>query len=154
MPVGSVNGDSPVKKASAAGTVREASEEVSEIAKTKSFQAKMKTRIAAVNTPGAASGTITLRNAWNGRRPVDLGRLLEVPGDLAEEGDEDVDRQRQREGQVGDDQAQPGVVEAERPPHVEERADGRDRREHRDRQRAGEDQRACRGIRAGRSRRR
>ena len=45
------------------GTVRDASVEVSEIAKTKSFQEKMKTRIAAVNTPGAASGTITLRKA-------------------------------------------------------------------------------------------
>src|SRR5215218_2739085 len=74
------------------------------------------------------------------RRPVDLGRLLELPGDLPEEGDEDVDRQRQREGEVGDDQAEPGVVEPERPPHVEERADGGDRREHRDRQRPGEDQ--------------
>ena len=31
--------------------------------KTKSFQAKKKVRIAAVKTPGAASGTITLRNA-------------------------------------------------------------------------------------------
>ncbi len=29
----------------------------------------MKTRIAAVNIPGAASGTITLRNAWNGVAP-------------------------------------------------------------------------------------
>ena len=94
-PVGSVKVDSPVKKASAAGTVREASDEVSEIAKTKSFQQKMKTRIAAVKTPGAASGRITLRKAWNGRGAVDLGGLLEVPGDLAEEGDEDVDRQRQ-----------------------------------------------------------
>ena len=35
----------------------------------KSFQAKMKTRIAAVNMPGAASGTITLRNACNGVAP-------------------------------------------------------------------------------------
>ena len=69
LPVGSVNCESPVKNASAAGTVREASELVSEIAKRKSFQAKMKTRIAAVKTPGAASGTITLRNAWNGVAP-------------------------------------------------------------------------------------
>ena len=68
-PVGWVNEDSPVKKASAAGTVREASEEVSEIAKRKSFQAKMKTRIAAVKTPGAASGTITFVKAWNGVAP-------------------------------------------------------------------------------------
>ena len=29
----------------------------------------MKTRIAVVNTPGAASGTITLRKAWNGVAP-------------------------------------------------------------------------------------
>ena len=69
LPVGAVNCESPVKKASAAGTVREASLEVSEIANTKSFQQKMKTRIAAVNIPGAASGTITLRKAWNGVAP-------------------------------------------------------------------------------------
>jgi len=35
----------------------------------KSFHAKMKTRIAVVNTPGAASGTITFWNAWNGVAP-------------------------------------------------------------------------------------
>ena len=138
-----------MKKASAAGTVRDASEEVSEIANRKSFQAKMKTRIAAVKTPGAASGTITLRKAWNGRRPVDLGGLLEVPRDLPEEGDERVDRERQREGQVGDDQPRVGVVEAERAPHVEQRADRRDRREHRDRQGAGEDQRLAGELEAG-----
>src|SRR5688572_16532385 len=68
-PVGWVKVESPVKKASAAGTVREASDEVSEIAKRKSFQAKMKTRIAAVNMPGAASGTITLVKAWKGVAP-------------------------------------------------------------------------------------
>src|SRR6059036_2147917 len=38
------------------------------------------------------------------RGAVHLSRLLEVPGDLAEEGNEDVDRERQRERQVGDDQ--------------------------------------------------
>src|SRR5215208_1472070 len=65
LPVGAVKVDSPVKNASAAGTVRAASDEVRVIANRKSFQAKMKTRIAAVNTPGAASGTITLRKAWN-----------------------------------------------------------------------------------------
>ena len=35
----------------------------------KSFQAKMKTRIAVVNTPGAASGAMTFVNAWNGVAP-------------------------------------------------------------------------------------
>src|SRR4051812_2134213 len=68
-PVGSVKVDSPVKNASAAGTVRDESDEVSEIAKTKSFQQKMKTRIAAVKTPGAASGRITLVKAWYGVAP-------------------------------------------------------------------------------------
>ena len=43
--------------------------DVSEIAKRKSFQAKMNTRMAAVNIPGAASGAMTLRNAWNGVAP-------------------------------------------------------------------------------------
>ena len=61
-PVGDSNWLAPVKKASAAGTVRALSL-VSEIAKTKSFQAVKNTMIAVVNTPGAARGTITLRNA-------------------------------------------------------------------------------------------
>src|SRR6185312_3857612 len=62
-PVGSSNCDAPVKNDSAAGTVRDRSVEVSEMANRKSFQQKMKTRIAVVNRPGAASGAITRRNA-------------------------------------------------------------------------------------------
>jgi hypothetical protein len=69
LPVDAVNCESPVKKASAAGTVRAESDDVSVIAKTKSFQAKMKTRIAAVKTPGAASGRMILRNACHGVAP-------------------------------------------------------------------------------------
>ena len=46
------------------GAVRDASDEVSETANRKSFQQKMKTRMAVVTTPGAASGAITRRNAW------------------------------------------------------------------------------------------
>src|SRR5690606_16579863 len=61
-PVGCSNWLAPVKKASAAGTVL-AFSEVSEMAKTKSFQAVKNVMIAVVNTPGAARGTITLRNA-------------------------------------------------------------------------------------------
>src|ERR1044072_8344546 len=69
LPVGSVKDDSPVKKASEAGTVREASEEGSEIAKRKSFQGKMKTRIAAGKMPGAGRGAMTLVKAWKGVAP-------------------------------------------------------------------------------------
>src|SRR4029453_5394383 len=61
--------DAPVKNASAAGTVRERSVEVSAIANRKSFQQKKKVRMAVVNTPGAARGTITLRNACQGVAP-------------------------------------------------------------------------------------
>ncbi len=39
------------------------------MANRKSFQQKMNTRIAVVNTPGAASGAITLRNACAGVAP-------------------------------------------------------------------------------------
>jgi len=62
-PVGSSNCEAPVKKASAAGTGRDASVEVSEMPKTKSFQARKKAMIAVVKTPGTASGTMTLMNA-------------------------------------------------------------------------------------------
>src|SRR5919106_2030759 len=81
--------------------------------------------------------------------PIDLRCLLEVPGDLAEERHQDVDRQRQREGQVGDDQPRVGVVEPQGTPHVEQRPDRRDRRKDRQRQRPREDQRLTREIEAG-----
>src|SRR4051812_2828309 len=66
---GGLNGSAPTKYDIWAGTVREAVVEVSEIASTNSFHAKKKVRIAAVNTPGAASGTITLRKACQGVAP-------------------------------------------------------------------------------------
>src|SRR2546429_808089 len=68
-PVGCWNCDAPGNCEIAAGTVCACGVEVSETAKTKSFQAKMKTRIAVVKTPGAASGAMTLVNAWNGVAP-------------------------------------------------------------------------------------
>src|SRR3954454_21042671 len=69
VPVGDSKYEAPVKNWSAAGTVLDAFVDVSEIANRKSFQQKMNTRMAVVNTPGAASGAITLRNAWPGVAP-------------------------------------------------------------------------------------
>src|SRR5450432_978562 len=51
------------------------------------------------------------RLEWRG--PVDLGRLLELPGDLTEEGRQRVDAERQAEGDVGDDQPGPGVEQSQ-----------------------------------------
>src|SRR5438034_10576246 len=68
-PVGCWNCDAPGNCEIAAGTVCAAGVEVSDTAKTKSFQAKMNTRIAVVKTPGAASGAMTLVKAWNGVAP-------------------------------------------------------------------------------------
>src|SRR4051812_12478691 len=67
--VGSWNWDAPVKKARAAGTGRALLVDVSEIPNTKSFQQAKNARIAVVKTPGAASGTMTLRNACQGVAP-------------------------------------------------------------------------------------
>src|SRR3954454_19488441 len=67
--IGWSNCDAPVKKASVAGTVRAAGVLVNVLANRKSFQAKMKTRIAAVKVPGAASGRITFVKASNGLAP-------------------------------------------------------------------------------------
>ena len=80
---------------------------------------------------------------------VDLGGLLHLPRDLAEERRQRPDRQRQREGHVGDDQPRPGVVEAERAPHVEQRPDQRDDREHRDHQRHGQHELLALELQAG-----
>src|SRR4029079_4234808 len=66
---GDWNCEAPVKKLSAAGTVRDLSVDVSEAASRNSFQQKKNVRIAVVNTPGAAIGTITLRNACHGVAP-------------------------------------------------------------------------------------
>src|SRR5438874_10712645 len=68
-PIGSVNCDTPGNCEIAAGTVSAAVVEVSEVANTKSFQQMMNTMMNVVASPGIASGTITLRNAWNGVAP-------------------------------------------------------------------------------------
>src|SRR3954452_6527202 len=68
-PVGCWNCDAPGNCEIAAGTVWAAFVEVSDTAKTKSFQAKMKTRIAVVNMPGAASGAMTFVKACHGVAP-------------------------------------------------------------------------------------
>src|SRR5690349_687867 len=66
---GRLNGSAPTKNDRAAGMGRAFSVDVSEMPKTKSFHAKKNVRIAAVNTPGAASGTMTLRNACHDVAP-------------------------------------------------------------------------------------
>src|SRR5436190_23465485 len=79
-PVGAVNCELPVKKPMAAGTVRARVVDVSEMANRKSFQQKMKTRMAVVNMPGAARGAITLVNAWNGVAPSTLAAFSNSQG--------------------------------------------------------------------------
>src|SRR3954452_10853539 len=68
-PVGCWKVDAPGNCEMAAGTVCAAFVDVSENAKTKSFHAKMKTRIAVVKTPGIASGAMTFVNACIGDAP-------------------------------------------------------------------------------------
>src|SRR5688572_5375064 len=79
-PIGVWNWLAPVKKAMAAGTVRELRVEVSEIANTKSFQQKMNTRIAVVTMPGVARGAITRVNAWKGVAPSTLAAFSRSQG--------------------------------------------------------------------------
>src|ERR1700694_2612004 len=79
-PVGAVNCELPVKKPMAAGTVRARVVDVSEMAKRKSFQQKMNTRIAVVNIPGAASGAMTFVKAWNGVAPSILAAFSSSHG--------------------------------------------------------------------------
>ena len=109
---GDWNCEAPVKNDRAAGTVRARSVEVSEIASRNSFQQKKNVRIAVVNTPGAAERDDHLAERLPRGGPVDLGRLLHLPGNLPEERRHRPDRQRQGEGEVRDDQADPGVVDA------------------------------------------
>ena len=75
-----MNCELPVKNPMAAGTVRARVVEVSEMANRKSFQQRMNTRIAVVNMPGAASGAMTLVNAWNGVAPSILAAFSSSHG--------------------------------------------------------------------------
>src|SRR3954453_4003731 len=79
-PAGKSNCELPVKNAIAAGTVRARLVDVSDVANRKSFQAKMKTRIAEVKTPGAARGAMIRRNAWNGVAPSTRAALSRSHG--------------------------------------------------------------------------
>ena len=67
--IGDWNCEAPVKNDSAAGTVRARFVDVSEMASRNSFQQKKNVRMAVVNTPGAASGTMTRRNACHAVAP-------------------------------------------------------------------------------------
>jgi len=79
-PVGSSNCELPVKFAIATGAVIADFVAVSDNASSRSFQAKMKTRMAAVTIPGAASGAITCRNAWAGVAPSILAAFSRSRG--------------------------------------------------------------------------
>src|ERR1700722_9004526 len=69
LPMGFSNDEFPVKKAMAAGTVRDLLVEVNEMANRKSFQQNRNTRIDAVTTPGMASGAMTRTKACIGVAP-------------------------------------------------------------------------------------
>src|SRR6185437_929265 len=79
-PVGMVNTEPPLKYCMAAGAVRELIVEVNEIARMKSFQQARNTRMAVVTMPGAASGAITMVNAWNGLAPSILAAFSSSQG--------------------------------------------------------------------------
>src|SRR5882724_9563103 len=79
-PAGCWNCDAPVKNPSSAGTVRDAVVDVNEMANRKSFQQKIRTRIAVVKMPGAASGAITCRNACAGVAPSILAAFSRSHG--------------------------------------------------------------------------
>src|SRR5579875_3348265 len=79
-PVGTVNWELPLRKASEAGAVRALMVEVNESANRNSFQQARKTRMAVVTMPGAASGAMTLANAWNGVAPSILAAFSSSHG--------------------------------------------------------------------------
>src|SRR5438045_9701758 len=79
-PVGMVNTDPPLKYCMAAGAVRELIVEVDEIASRKAFQQAGKTRIAVVTMPGAASGAVTLTNAWEGEAAATVAAVASSKG--------------------------------------------------------------------------
>ena len=79
-PVGSSNCELPVKFAIATGAVIARWVAVNDNASSRSFQAKMNTRMAAVTMPGAASGAITFRNACAGVAPSSLAAFYRSHG--------------------------------------------------------------------------
>ena len=90
-----------------------------------------KVMIAVVNTPGAASGRITLRNAWPRVQPSTTRRLLELAGHLPEERGQVPHRQRQRERHARHDHRLVGVDPVDVDEQLQQRNDQRDHREHR-----------------------
>src|SRR3954447_18923599 len=90
--------------------------------------------------PGRRQGNDHLPEGLPAGGAVHLGGLLHLPGDLLEEGRERPDADRQRQRQVGDDQADLGVEEADGPPQVVDRRDEADDREDRHGQGRGEDE--------------
>ena len=79
-PVGSSNCELPVKFAIATGAVMARCVAVNDNASSRSFQAKMNTRIAAVTMPGAARGAITFRKACPGVAPSILAAFSKSQG--------------------------------------------------------------------------
>jgi len=83
LAIGCWNWDSPVKKASDAGTVRAAVVDVSVFANRKSFHAKMKTRDPGRERARRGERQDDAAERLPRRRAVHLRRLLELPRDLA-----------------------------------------------------------------------
>src|ERR1700739_4884283 len=79
-PVGTVNTETPLKYCMAAGAAGDNVVEVNEIASRKSFQQARNTRMAVVTMPGAASGAMTMVNAWNGVAPSILAAFSSSQG--------------------------------------------------------------------------
>ena len=121
-PVGSSNCEAPVKFAMAAGAVMERSVDVNEIANNRSFQQKMKTKMPRSDDAGRGQWSHHLPERLPRSRAVHLSRLFEFPRNLFEERGERVDRQRQRKGDVRQDESGPGVEESEPSFDVEQRA--------------------------------
>ncbi|SKV50424.1 Uncharacterised protein [Mycobacteroides abscessus subsp. abscessus] len=79
-PVGSSNCELPVKFAMATGAVMDRSVAVSEIASSRSFHAKMNTKIAEVTMPGVANGAMTFQKACAGVAPSILAAFSSSQG--------------------------------------------------------------------------
>ena len=137
VPSGISNFWLPVKFATD-GTVNASGELVSVTASRNSFQTKNAVA-GRRDEAGRRERQHDLAERLEVGRPVDERRLLELLRDLLEERGEDVDRERQREGQVRGS-GRCACRRAELGPQLEDGRGDRDRRERRDRQDHREEQ--------------
>ena len=143
LPQGSSWALAPEISAIATGTVRISVDRVKVSANRNSFQAAMKAKQAGGRQGRAHQRQEDLGDDGEGLGTVDDRRLLDLLGQVAHEGGEHPDRERQGEDHVAERERQQVVVDAEPGDQLEHAREHGDLREHRDAEDGEQQERAA-----------